>query len=119
MPNRMRLPNFDRAIVPEAKIARYLLSFEHAGGRSKARFFREFGFEPALWQTMRRALLRHAGENEVVSVGDSPFGTRYIVDGSIESPDGRNPLVRTVWFIRSNEDAPRFVTAHPLPRRKR
>jgi Domain of unknown function (DUF6883) len=34
--------------------------------------------------------------------------------GSMVSPDGRNPLMRTVWILEKGEDAPRLVTAYPL-----
>ena len=33
----------------------------------------------------------------------SPFGTRYVVEGIMTAPDGRSPLIRTVWFIRNEE----------------
>ena len=35
----------------------------------------------------------------------------------LETPDGRDPLVLAVWFIRSGEEIPRFVTAYPVGRR--
>ncbi len=44
----------------------------------------------------------------------SPFGIRYVIEGPLNSPDGRSPLVRTVWFIESSEDMPRLITAYPL-----
>ncbi len=45
-----RLPHLDRAVVPEAKIVNYLLSFRHPGGRAKARFLETFGFRAQDWQ---------------------------------------------------------------------
>ena len=50
----------------------------------------------------------------VTRVEPSPFGARYVVEGIMAAPDGRAPGVRSVWFIRTGEDAPRFVTAYPL-----
>jgi hypothetical protein len=29
-------------------------------------------------------------------------------------PDGRTPTIRSVWFIETGEEVPRFVTAYPL-----
>jgi hypothetical protein len=110
----MKLPNLDSAIVPESKIRGYLLAASHPQGRHKAAFFRKFGFllnQPVIVAT---ALVKHARENEVAKVEDSPFGRRYVIDGILEAPDGRAPVVRSVWFIKTGDSAPRFVTAYPL-----
>jgi len=115
----MKLPNWQRAWVPEPKITAYLLSLTHRVGRGKAGFFRAFGFRPEEWERLADALIEHAAENDVASVEDSPFGTRYIVDGIMTMADGRLPTVRTVWFIGTGETAPRFVTAYPIGRRPR
>jgi hypothetical protein len=48
----------------------------------------------------------------------SPFGTRYVIEGIISTPDGRAPFIRAVWFIETGEQIPRFVTAYPLQRRE-
>ncbi len=110
----MRLPNYDKAIVPREKIVDYLLSFTHRDGRSKAIFFSGFGFSADAWQTLADALRRHAVANEVAKIEATPFGTRYVVEGELAAPDGRTPLVRVVWFVDTGEDAPRLATAYPL-----
>ena len=110
----MKLPNFERAIIPREKITGYLLSPSHTDGRSKAAFFARFGFTVASWQTLAGALLRHAETHEVAKIEVSPpFGTRYVIEGNLETPDGRAPLVRVVWFIDIDEEIPRLVTAYP------
>ena len=81
-------------------------------------FFPRFGFEVEEWQTLASALQRHAADHEVTKVEESPFGKRYVIEGSMSAPDGRSPFVRSVWFIRLGEQMPRFVTAYPLPRSK-
>ena len=43
----------------------------------------------------------------------SPHGRKYIVEGRIETPGGRTPLVRTVWIVDQGFDTPRLVTAYP------
>ena len=48
---------------------------------------------------------------------DTPFGTRYIIEGPRITPNGRQLQVRAVWFIDEGGQAPRFVTAYPLKRR--
>ncbi|MCC5667709.1 hypothetical protein LC653_28480 [Nostoc sp. CHAB 5784] len=52
------------------------------------------------------------------SIEDSPFGTRYAVEGTLLSPDGRNPVIRSAWFIETGETIPKFVTSYPLKRRE-
>ena len=110
----MKLPNVEAAVVPEEKIIGYLLSTTHRDGRHKAAFFLGFGFAAGAWQTLATALLKHASEYEVAKVELTPFGTRYVVEGTIETPGGRTPRIRSVWFVAGNQDAPRFVTAYPL-----
>ncbi len=110
----MKLPNVESAVVPEAKITGYLLSTTHRDGRHKAVFFRSFGFAVGDWQALAAALLRHAEEHEVARAEKTPFGTRYVVEGTIGTPSGRTPSMRSVWFVDNDQDAPRFVTAYPL-----
>ena len=66
------------------------------------------------WETFARALRDHGDNGEVSVATRSDYGARYSVDGIIETPDGRNPRIRTVWIVDHEGDAPRLVTAHPL-----
>lgn len=109
----MRLPNLERVIVPERKVVDYLLNVDHPEGRGKAAFFRRFGFSPTAWEHLAEALIGHAA-NEVVRTEASSFGTRYVVEGRIQAPDGRRPRIRSIWFIDHGGETPRFVTAYPL-----
>jgi hypothetical protein len=110
----MKVPNHQRAAVPAAKVTRYLLSTTHPVGQYKATFFRAVGFTSARWEEMAAALRRHVADHDVVKEEPTPFGIRYVVEGRMETPDGRSPSVRSVWFIDTGSDAPRFVTAYPL-----
>jgi hypothetical protein len=112
----MRLPNAQLATVPERKVTQYLLNPAHPAGGSKASFFLRFGFTVAEWPRLAEALLRHARENEVVMVEETRHGRRYVVDGALVAPDGTSLNVRSAWYIDPGVDAPRFVTAHPLPK---
>lgn len=112
----MKVPNFANAVVPAAKTKDYLLSESHPDGKHKARFFRAVGFSLDDCGTLEQVLLKHVKDHEVAKVEPSRFGTRYVVEGIIEAPDGRLPLLRTVWFIRNEEEVPQFVTAYPLRR---
>ena len=110
----MKLPNVDGAVVSEAKITGYLLSPTHRDGRHKAAFFLGFGFTADAWQTPAAALLRHAAGHEVAKGEGTPFGTRYVVEGTIDTPYGKTPSIRSVSFLETSQDVPRFVTAYPL-----
>jgi len=50
---------------------------------------------------------------EVTKVELTTFGTRYVVEGLLNTPDSRNPLIRTVWFIETGQTSPQFITAYP------
>jgi hypothetical protein len=115
----VKLPNYDQATIPKAKITDYLLSTTHRDGRSKAMFFTRYGFSVEAWQLLAQALLNHAAYNLITKIENSPFGERYIVEGSILAPDGRTPFIRSVWFIDDGDITPKFVTAYPLQRRTR
>lgn len=114
----MNLPNANKATVARAKVLNYLLAEAHPQGRHKAAFFIRFGFSRDAWQTLASALVRHAGEHQVGRVEDSRFGRRYIIDGAVSAPDGRRPMIRAVWFVETDEDTPKFVTAYPLQGKK-
>ena len=115
----MKLKNVSKALVPSYKITDYLLSSTHPSGRYKASFFLAFGFEAGNWRVLASALRKLAASAEVQKVEASPFGMRYTVEGKLESPDGRRPWIRTVWFIETGREIPRLVTAYPLSRRNR
>lgn len=110
----MKLPNRERAVIPEAKLRDYLLSFTHAHGRHKAVFFGRCGFTRDRWQELASALRHHAEIHDVRTVEETAFGMRYVVEGDLSTPGGRVVRVRTVWYVERGEDFPRFVTAYPL-----
>jgi hypothetical protein len=110
----MRLPDRQGVIIPEAKIKGYLLSPSHPYGRHKATFFKHFGFNVESWELMASALREHAEHHDIARVDNTRFGTRYIVEGQLRTPDGRAPIVRVIWFVEKGDKHPRLVTAYPL-----
>ncbi|HZZ30233.1 MAG TPA: hypothetical protein VFE46_19700 [Pirellulales bacterium] len=113
----MKLPNLQAAEVSENKVKSYLLSTTHRDGRHKAAFFAGCGFSEDHWTVLSAALLKHAHDHDLAKIEKSPFGTRYVVEGIIETPDGRAPLIRTVWFVENGEDVPRLISAYPRKRK--
>jgi hypothetical protein len=109
----VKLPNADHEEVRREKLVKYLLSRAHPDGAGKAAFYERFGFSADALEVLRDALLEHARQHEVVDTGTSDFGARFTVEGPLRSPDGRNPLERSVWFIDAGAVTPRLVTAYP------
>jgi hypothetical protein len=113
----MKLPNPTAAEIPAAKLLNYLLNPGHPDGSEKAAFFAHFGFSGDSVEELRAALLKHATEHDISRMETSPFGTRYVIDGAVLAPDGRQPSIRVVRFVENGSSVPRLVTAYPLKRR--
>ncbi|MBL7074626.1 hypothetical protein ISS37_05230 [candidate division KSB1 bacterium] len=109
----MKLPKRENAYVPPGKLARYLLSEMHPVGKSKAKFFQSVGFYGSNVDILERSLVMIAHSNEVSETKKTSHGTKYLVDGEIQTPDGMLVQLRTVWIIDAGKDTPRFVTAYP------
>ena len=109
----MELPNKSKANVPLEKVIDYLLSETHSVGKSKAKYFRSYGFNDENASILADALLEIAQTTQVQDSEKSQFGVKYVLDGELETPNGDMIQVRTVWIIESDSDIPRFVTAYP------
>ena len=112
----MRLPNSENAWVQVAKARDYLLVLEHPEGGGKAGFFVRFNFYRERWYILADALRAHGSSNEVTNVIETSYGTKFVVEGNLETPDGRNPHTRSIWLIDNGSDIPRLITAYPLER---
>jgi hypothetical protein len=102
-------------IVEDAKVRDYLLNPDHEDGAPKAKFFIAGGFDrdqPAVFTT---ALRRHFLENKYTKEQQDSFGgVRITIDAPMSVPDGRTPMVRTVWKVDEGEMFPRLITAYPI-----
>jgi hypothetical protein len=110
----MYLPNKSSAVISNSKILDYLLSETHAVGKSKARYFRSFGFDEANTSEFKAGVLNIAETEPVSEVSESAFGIKYVVDGELKTPNGVIIHVRTVWIIESGDTIPKLVTAYPF-----
>lgn len=110
----MELPNKFHAYVSISKITDYLLSETHIVGKSKARFFRSFGFDETNVNQFEQGLIHIAQTESVVEITETRYGKKYVIDGELETPSGAMIHLRTVWIIETGDDIPRLVTAHPL-----
>jgi len=109
----VRLPGASRAVVDEAKVRDYLLSWSHPVGRSKAAFFGALGYSARDHQRLAADLLEHALAHDVRPGGENEYGRKYEVRGRIEVPAGKAAVIVSVWIVLYTEDFPRFVTAYP------
>jgi hypothetical protein len=106
--------DWPNAVVPEAKIVRYLLDSDHPEGGSKAKFFLEGGFSVDQWRSLAAALVATAASSVNRVDIPTPYGVKCVMDSDLTFPNGVKRLVRTVWIVETGETVPRFVTAYPL-----
>lgn len=85
----MKIPNADKAEVPEDKLRGYLLSTAHAVGRFKARFFASLGFTTGNWEELH-ARLREFAEDDAELGPTTEYGQKYLVFGRLK---GRRVLL--------------------------
>ena len=111
----MRLPFADQAIVHHDKIVGYLLDPDHPHGGDKARFFSAMGFRRDAPNVLREALLGLAWTAGAVALPHA-FGTKYVLEGEVETPSGRRVWLRAVWMMDADRPPPRLVTAYPATR---
>jgi len=110
----MKLPYRESAYIPSPKLHDYLLSKTHPVGRWKARFFRALGFDETNVEVLEQGLIAIAHSEDVKDVIPSVYGTKYVIEGSLQTPTGSLVQVQTVWIIDAGQDRPSFVTAYPV-----
>lgn len=109
----MKLPHAAEAVVPIRKVRDYLLALRHPAGGPKAVFFLRHGFRRDEADVLRLRLKELAVEGDVSETIPARFGTKYVVDGSVETPTGISLRLRSVWIVRVGTWVPRLVTAYP------
>lgn len=110
----MKLPGKEKAYIPQEKLTKYLFSELHPVGRSKAKYFRKYGFDKKTVRIFEKALLSLLETNDVMNMVELPFGKNYKVRGKIKTPIDTTIEIVTIWFIQTGTEIPRFVTAYPV-----
>ena len=108
----VRLPNPDKAMVPQAKIEAYLLSPAHLVGRHKQVFFKSLGYAQSEWRFLERDI-RAFASRDARATRRTKYGQKYEVRGAITGPNDHTARIVTAWIVRGGEDFPRFLTAYP------
>ena len=109
----MKLPNANAAFIAREKIYDYLLNPGHPDNGGKAAFFISLGFDRQNWSALAAAFKELVRTSDVSARLETRHGSKYIVDGRVESTGSRSSAVRTIWIIDRGEDIPRLVTAYP------
>ena len=109
----MKLPNAHLAVVERGKIVEYLLDPAHPDNGGKAAFFAGQGFRQSSWRALAAAFQDLAVTTDVTVQTTSRHGVKYLIDGRLETPSGKTPVVRTGWIVDRGLDTPRLVTAYP------
>ena len=82
-------------------------------GSLKARVLLAAGFDKTNAELLEQRLLEIAHQQEVSATILSPYGTKYVVAGAIQTPTEATLQLITVWIIDMDQDNPRFITAYP------
>lgn len=110
----MKLPYRKDVFISRNKLTKYILSEKHAIGRFKAKFFRNLGFDETnvdFFEDSLRSLVEFEDIKEKLF---SAYGTKYIIDGKIDAPNGKTVKVRTIWILEKGQKRPRFITIYPV-----
>ncbi len=99
-------------VIAEAKITQYLLNEEHDKGRPKAKFFLGVGFHSSDWRGLADVLETLAREEEIIDSEQREYGVFYGIEGTIPTPNGQTRRIRTVWVVKTQEQAANLVTAY-------
>jgi len=109
----VKIPNCSNAKVTESKILNYLLALDHPDGKSKAKFFLNWGFTRKEWTTFAAALFNQVNQNDYAEIIEGQYGTKYIVIAPILAPNGITIPIKTIWMIAKDEEFPQLITAYP------
>ncbi len=110
----MKLPNANKIIISKEKLTDYVLSETHSTGKFKAKFFRKLGFDEINLQIFENAIRNLAKSVDVKDKVISQYGTKYVLDGKINTSFGKVVKIRTIWIIEKGQKRPRFVTVYPV-----
>ena len=100
--------------VHRTKIVDYLLNPDHAEGGPKAQFFLSCGFSRDDPPEFIRELFWHATAASFVRAVDGLWGTKFVFEGMLVTPNARNPRIRSVWHRAPGARLAELVTAYPI-----
>ena len=99
-------------VIDAAKVRDYLLSLDHPVGKSKAALFLMCGFVAACPELLAESLFAHASPDHLTHRVETPFGTKWIFEGSLLAPASEVARIRSVWITRTDASFAELVTAY-------
>jgi hypothetical protein len=101
--------NYD-AIIPEAKITKYLLIYLPKDNKST--FLKKAGYNIDNWQQLEQDIRQQILPLNALSTENTKYGQKYEIIGELTGPNGITLNVITVWII-DHQGVTRFVTLVP------
>ena len=111
----MTLYDKDLSVAPN-KVQDYLLNPDHPIGGAKARFFLSIGYSREHYEQLIVDLIAHGHNAVVTEEKQSLYGVKFVVDGPMLAPNGRQYPIRTVWMEQLPGVLVLLITAHLLDR---
>ena len=110
----MKLPNPNKAIVDNQKLAGYCLNSNHADGKHKARVFKSaLNLDIDTVDELKEALKKAVTQYDAVPEKQNQYGQKYIIDFPMTRNE-KTAIIHSVWILRNQEDFPRLVTCYVL-----
>ncbi len=110
----MKLPNYEKAIVDNAKLLDYCLDPEHKVGKHKARVFQAaLGINLDNFYILKNAILDAVLSEDAIFTNKIAYGDLYNLDFDLTYLE-RTATIRTAWIIRNEENFPRLTTCFVL-----
>jgi hypothetical protein len=76
------------------------------------------GFDESNVDVLEVGLLEIAQNEDVAKTETTPYGTKYVIYGTMATPVGEFIELLTVWMIDTGQENPRFITAYPRQSRR-
>lgn len=105
----MKIPT--DAIIPEAKLTKYLLVFKPRN--DKSRFLAQADFTLENWRALKIAIQKLNQSVEALPDKNNEYGTFYNVSGDLQGINGIDLSVVTIWLKRHSDGKFQFITLKP------
>lgn len=114
----MRLPRYEKAVLPEAKFNGYALNPLKAPDKARA-FSEALGYDLSNGDDLIRNIREHLSEFAAVEKPDNGHGKRYQVVMELTGPNGKTANVLTAWIDDAETGEMRLTTAYVDKRRRK
>ena len=110
----MKLPNPERAIIDDEKIAGYCLNPNHTDGKDKARVFKSaLGLTINDANELKNTLLLAVKTYDAIPDKKNAYGQKYLIDFPL-TRGNKTAIIHSVWIVDNNQEIPRLVTCYIL-----